>query len=594
MKLNEWFRRYRLLVVVALLFIVGALAFAAPGLLFGPEADSNTQGSESSAPSTQKAAPSAQGAESPALTNPSAPSTQGAESSAPTDPSPTPRRQSAKSPAPSTVTVSAADPVVVVPAITVVPVTSVDIRWGSASGATDTTLIKGKSVSAVVADLKPANATNSTLGWTSSDPSVASVDSNGMVTGVSDGAAVITATAVDGSKVSDTLTVTVYTPITRIQIRYPSGSEFAQIKDTETITVSALITPSGATNQKVTWSWASSYYNQFATIDPDTGLITPIQGSFNGTVHLHPVAIVVGGGLDGANVRNSGWGCLDITQTYVTSIGVSLTESRIELGEGSQAAATISPVNATNQTYSWSSSDEGVVTIDADGAITSVGLGTARVTAVANDPARVSGWADIEVVPVTVDSVDIAWDDKGAESIELERGATAIVGSVTVMPSSAQNKTLAWSSSDEDVATVDADGVVYAVGGGSATITATTTDGTSLSDSVTVDVIVYPQYIWVFGANGGSIRLTDTETAQAFADIYPADATNRSVVWSMYSTYDGAFASIDPLTGIITPRRGTFTGQVHIHVKATIVGGGRGGVDITGTGCVDIYETADI
>lgn len=472
------------------------------------------------------------------------------------------------------------------------PVTSLDVRWGSASGATDTKLIKGQSVSAVVGDLQPANATNTELNWASSDPAVASVDSSGKVTGVSDGTATITATTTDGSGISDSLTVTVYTPITNITIRYPGGSETARIKDTETASPVAVITPADATIQKVTWSLASTYYSNYVTIDPGTGVITPIQGSFRGYAHIDPVATVVGGGVNGATVRNSNYGCVVIEQTFITSIDVSLTDSSITMGESSQAIATLAPTNATYQTYEWSSSDEAVVTVDGSGVVTPVGIGNARVIATATDDSGVSGWADIEVAPIDVESVDIAWDGEGTESLALERGTTSAVGSVTVSPSSATYQTLSWSSSDESVATVDEYGVVYAVDNGTATITATTTDGTSLSDSVTVDVFTYPEYIWVSEVGGGSIYLSDSETAQAVAQVYPADATNQNIVWSMYMPSDEAYASIDPSTGVITPIQGSFRGWVHVHVKATIVGAGRWGGDIVGTGCVDIYQTS--
>lgn len=81
------------------------------------------------------------------------------------------------------------------------PVTGITIT-GTATVAKDST-------TQLTATVTPADATNKKVTWTSSDEAVATVDSTGLVTGVAAGTATITATAQDGSGVSDTESVTV-------------------------------------------------------------------------------------------------------------------------------------------------------------------------------------------------------------------------------------------------------------------------------------------------------------------------------------------------------------------------------------------------
>nr|WP_236687391.1 Ig-like domain-containing protein [Geobacillus sp. ZGt-1] len=69
--------------------------------------------------------------------------------------------------------------------------------------------------------IEPADATNKTLAWTSSDPSVASVDQNGMVTARKPGTVTITVRATDGSNVQESATITVIVPLERMAFRNP-------------------------------------------------------------------------------------------------------------------------------------------------------------------------------------------------------------------------------------------------------------------------------------------------------------------------------------------------------------------------------------
>ena len=124
----------------------------------------------------------------------------------------------------------------------------------------------------------------------------------------------------------------------------------------------------------------------------------------------------------------------------------------------------------------------------------------------------------------------------------------------TVSPSNATNKTLTWSSSNTSVATVS-NGVVKAVGFGTATITAKSNNGKTASCSVTVNPIqptgikATPETSTLYGLNG---------TVKLSANVMPSNATNKAVTWSSRNTSvatvssDGTVKAVGYGTTVIT------------------------------------------
>ena len=124
----------------------------------------------------------------------------------------------------------------------------------------------------------------------------------------------------------------------------------------------------------------------------------------------------------------------------------------------------------------------------------------------------------------------------------------------TVSPSNATNKTLTWSSSNTSVATVS-NGVVKAVGFGTATITAKSNNGKTASCSVAVNPIqptgikATPETSTLYGLNG---------TVKLSANVMPSNATNKTVTWSSRNTSvatvssDGTVKAVGYGTTVIT------------------------------------------
>ncbi|HUG12079.1 MAG TPA: Ig-like domain-containing protein [Opitutaceae bacterium] len=161
------------------------------------------------------------------------------------------------------------------------------------------------------------------------------------------------------------------------------------------------------------------------------------------------------------------------------SLPVSLT---LNAGEQQTLYPTIIPANATNQTVTWSSSDDNVATVDAVGLVSAVASGTATITVTTIDggfQASTSVTVESVVIPVTGVSVT-------PESATIELGSTRTL-LATVAPANASDTGVTWASSNPDVATVSGAGIVTAVATGAATITATTNDA-GFTDSTEVVV----------------------------------------------------------------------------------------------------------
>lgn len=165
-------------------------------------------------------------------------------------------------------------------------------------------------------------------------------------------------------------------------------------------------------------------------------------------------------------------------QILAENLTLSVVEWSGKVGESVTLSATVFP--DTGKSVTWSSSNEGVATVDTDGKVTAVSLGTATITATSGS---VSATCEVTVVSTPAESISL-----DRESAQLKVGES-IAFEATVLPGDATDKSVVWSTSDEAVATVDGNGNVTAIDVGEAIITATTTDGSGISASCHVTVL---------------------------------------------------------------------------------------------------------
>ena len=150
----------------------------------------------------------------------------------------------------------------------------------------------------------------------------------------------------------------------------------------------------------------------------------------------------------------------------LTGIELNTQETSIKKGETAQLEVIYTPADTTDDTtVIWSSSDEDIASVDENGVVTAKQDGTATITAAVGE---LTAECVVHVREVPLEDIDL---DRTA--ITMNKGEVSEALQVSYNPEdTTDDKTVTWSSSDEDVATVD-NGVVTAVGAGNATITAT-------------------------------------------------------------------------------------------------------------------------
>ena len=302
--------------------------------------------------------------------------------------------------------------------------------------------------------ISPENVDNPKITWTSSDESVATVGTNGKVTAIASGYARITASASNG--VSGSFDVLVEEKLVEnISIQ----DNPTDIGLSESIALLAALTPSDATYQDVVWS----------SSDP-TVLAVDESGNAN--------AVGLGIATITATSSNGLVDTIDISVNEILAESISIIgDNSILLGDQMALSASLSPENTTNKEISWSCDNPEILFIDEDGVVTANWVGTATVTATHKD---VETSIQITVLPIKVSSVKI--DSEITDPIYIEDTLTF---TATVSPDDATYSDVVWTSSDESIATIDADGNFTAISKGLVTITATA-DG--VSDSIEIEV----------------------------------------------------------------------------------------------------------
>ena len=170
--------------------------------------------------------------------------------------------------------------------------------------------------------------------------------------------------------------------------------------------------------------------------------------------------------------------------TVATGIKLNVETRTIDIPSTYQLVATVDIISGEpveGAIITWTSSDPAVATVSSTGSVASKAAGTATITAKAGDKTAecVVTIRFISVTGIALNRPTLLIDD---EDVEYKLSAT-------ITPSGASDKTITWTSSDEDVATVDKDGVITPLKNGTTTITVTTRDGgKTASCDVTVDI----------------------------------------------------------------------------------------------------------
>ena len=317
-------------------------------------------------------------------------------------------------------------------------------------GASSKSVTVGKTYK-LVPTISPSNATLKNVSWKSSNSKIASVDKNGVVKGIKAGTATITCTTNDSGK----------TAKCEITVKNVVASSVALNKTNITITtgtsatLKATVLPENTYNKNVTWSSSNT---SVATVSSSGKITAKKPGTATITCKT-----VSGGKTATCTVKVSG--------IKVDSISLSNFDIKVPFGKTAKLTATVSPSNATNKKLAWTTSNPGVAVVDSNGNITAVEKGNAVITCMAMDGSGVSASCTVTVTKKSVLGVEL-----NTTSLSMSKGAQFKLVP-TFYPTDATDKGVIWSTSNASVATVDANGVVTAVGTGSCVIKATARDG---------------------------------------------------------------------------------------------------------------------
>ena len=243
------------------------------------------------------------------------------------------------------------------------------------------------------------------------------------------------------------------------------------------------------------------------------------------------------------------------------AVSSSVADQPVYIGDSFALSAVITPQNVDDPSIIWSSSDESIATVDQNGQVNALAKG--KVTIYAKAANGVKGKKTIEVQEKLVKNIELS-----AETLNLLLGETHTL-KATVVPADATHTEIIWSSSDLAVVEVSETGELSAVGFGTATVTATSTNGITAKAEITVSEIIAEQIV-IEGAS----ELYLGQDAVFTAKIYPENTTFSNVVWSSSNLEiadideNGNLKSFSPGVVTITATQKDVVASVNIEIKA--------------------------
>jgi uncharacterized protein YjdB len=305
---------------------------------------------------------------------------------------------------------------------------------------------------------------NQSLQWESSAPSVATVNNNGMVTGVSVGSATITVSSIAFPSVTATVTLTVTAPSVQTVTVTPAT---ATVVFPGTRQLSAAVSADNGANTTVDWTSSAT---GIATVSA-TGMVTAVApGTATITARSQ------------ANTSVFGSATITVTMPDV-SVAITPNNPRVLVGATQQLTANVTAANGVATTVIWGTTAPAIATVSNTGMVSAMSPGTATITATSTANPTVSASTSVTVATPTVTAIAL----QPTSSTVFVGGTRALTATVTA--DAGANTTLDWTSSDPAIATVSNTGVVTGVSaGGPITVTARSQSANTVSATAAVTV----------------------------------------------------------------------------------------------------------
>lgn len=314
------------------------------------------------------------------------------------------------------------------------------------------TLYVGDSI-ALTANITPDDAAVKAVTWSSDRPDNATVDENGIVTGVSKGSAVITAKATDGSGKYDTYTVTVRQQAEKITLKQAEYS----LKAGNYVTLWPTVSPDSTNDKSVEWFSSDTsvvkvnYEGRVTAVNPGTAIIT-CQSKTHPQVYAQAIFRVY---------------------QPVTKVAFTDKNPYVAAGESIRLSWTVSPATATDTSVTFSTNKPEIVSVSQDGTVTGLKRGECYVYATANDGSGKKASIKVQVTQ-PVEGVSIKYDERTVGV------GDKVTNSAIFYPDDASITNMTWTTQDATIATVSGTGKKATVTGhnwGETTIIGVTEDG---------------------------------------------------------------------------------------------------------------------
>ena len=329
-----------------------------------------------------------------------------------------------------------------------------------------------------------------------------------------------------------------------------------ELTEGESIRLAATVSPGNATDKTIIWS---SDNETVATVSSAGDVVAKVPGIANISVKTHD------GGMT-ATCR------VTVVSKKISVSGVSLDNATLSMIEGETRTlkAAVTPEDATDKSVTWSSDNTSVADVTSTGVVVAKTPGTATITVKTNDGGKTAD-CRVTVQSKIVSVYGVSLSDYYLSMTEDDTYALT----ATVMPEDATDKTVTWSSSNTDVATVSSEGLVTARSEGSAEITVKTNEG---GKTATCSVNVKAKVIPVAGISLdiSSVTLNVGQTQALAATVSPDNATDKTVTWNSSNVVvasvssEGVVRAVSAGTATISATAGNFTADCSVTVVMSV------------------------
>lgn len=398
-------------------------------------------------------------------------------------------------------------------------------------------------------EVLPNNAINKDVIWVSSDNSVASVDSNGIITAKNNGTVYIVAKSKENLDIKASCKVTIQgnsdvsVPVSSIVL----NKNEVELYEGTTYKIDANVLPSNATNKELIYSSSNS---NIATVDSSGNVVTKKSGVVTITVKSKTYENISVFCRITVLAKSS----VSIPIDYVT---LNYQNLMLKIEDEKTLVAFVYPTNASNKSIIWQSDNPDVALIGNDGKVIAISEGVAYITARSLENPNIKATCKVfvtnddhssEIVSISINN----------PKLELYEGTMMQVG-ITTVPFSITNENLVWETSNNDIITVNEYGVVTANKIGNAKVKVIYRSNPKVFAEAKINVVEKPKSEVV----AESIELDIYSTTiyidgslSLSATVLPITATNKSIIWES-SNID--IATVDSDGVVVAQKPGVVT-----------------------------------